>query len=109
MDKLLTPEIELLIPPLYSGEEIQTEEKVAVAKYFSPYSNWTWFVTEGGREEDNFIFFGLVYGLEKEWGYFSLSEFQSAKKGDLPLIERDLYFKPTKISDLEKIYDKLQR
>lgn len=106
---LLPPEVELTIPPLYASEETPRDEVKAVAKYFSPYSDWTWFVVEGSREGDDFIFFGLVYGFEKEWGYFSLSELESAKKGDLPLVERDLFFGPTMISELEKKYDKLFR
>ena len=107
---LLPPEIEILIPPLYSGEEIPLKDKLVVAKFFSPYSNWTWLVTEGNREGDDYIFFGLVYGLEKEWGYFALSELEGAKRGDLPLVERDLYFETMKkVSELEKIYDELYR
>jgi len=64
-----------------------------VAKFFSPYSNWTWFATEGERTEDgDFEFFGLVKGFESELGYFRLSELENAKRGSLPLVERDMYF-----------------
>lgn len=106
---LLPPEIELLIPALYSTEETPTRDKIVVAKYFSPYSNWLWLVVEGNREGEDYIFFGLVYGLEKEWGYFSLSELESAKKGEIPLVERDLYFKPVKLSEIEAKYDRFYK
>lgn len=48
------------------------------------------------------MFFGLVYGFEKEWGYFSLKELKFVR-GPLGLgVERDLYFTPTKIKELER-------
>ena len=41
------------------------------------------------KEEDDFIFFGYVVGQFEEWGYFALSELESAR-GPLKLpIERD--------------------
>jgi hypothetical protein len=43
-------------------------------KFFTPDSDWTWFVTEGQPQDDDFIFFGFVCGFEEEWGYFMLSE-----------------------------------
>jgi len=53
-------------------------------------------VTEGSPQDDDFLFFGLVIGLEIEWGYFSLSELTEARP---PWeIERDLDFKPTNLS-----------
>lgn len=95
--KLLTQEIRKQLPKLNETESIPTEEKVAVVKYFTPWSNWTWYGVEFDGED---TFFGLVFGLEREWGYFSLSELQSVS-GPLGLkVERDLYFTPTKIRKL---------
>ena len=46
------------------------------------------------------MFFGLVCGMERELGYFSLAELQSVR-GPLGLrVERDLYFTPTPMSGL---------
>jgi len=57
-------------------------------------------VTEGSAEEEDFIFFGYVTGLEREWGYFMLSELSSAR-GPLGLaVERDLYFTSARISEV---------
>jgi hypothetical protein len=64
-------------------------------KYFDPFSQWTWYATEGQQERDDFIFFGLVFGFEKEFGYFSLTELESVGR-----IERDLYFKPTPLKEI---------
>ena len=95
--KLLTKELEAKLPPLYS-QNSKGYEAIALAKFFTPDSNWTWYVTEYDPLER--IFFGLVDGFEMELGYFSLDELQSIK-GSLGLsIERDIYFSPTKLSTL---------
>ena len=74
-------------------------------KFFHPNSHWTWYATEGAPEDEDFIFFGYVVGLEKEWGYFALSEL-SAARGPLGLpIERDLYFKPKPFSQIKEAGD----
>jgi hypothetical protein len=96
--KLLTPELLASLPPLYSQEKVP--DPVVHCKFFTPDSNWTWYVTEGEADEDDFRFFGYVCGLEEEFGYFVLSELESAR-GPLGLeIERDLYFEPGPFSEI---------
>ncbi|WNZ00178.1 DUF2958 domain-containing protein [Sulfurospirillum sp. 'SP'] len=95
--KLLTKELEVKLPPLYS-QDGKGYEAIALAKFFTPDSNWSWYVTEYDPVER--VCFGLVEGFEKELGYFSLDELESIK-GPLGLaIERDIYFEPTKIKEL---------
>tara|TARA_Y100000593_G_C4290720_1_gene328099 strand:+ start:392 stop:679 length:288 start_codon:yes stop_codon:yes gene_type:complete len=92
--KLLTKELRAKLPPLYSTEK--DEDPTAVAKFFTPDSNWTWYATEFDGEDR---FFGLVDGFDKELGYFSLSELASAR-GPLGLpIERDRWFSPIPLSE----------
>lgn len=96
--KLLTEEIKSILPKLYE-QEPEGLEAIAFVKFFTPDFNWSWYATEFDGTD---LFFGLVCGFEKELGYFSLSELESVK-GPLGLkIERDLYFKPTKLKDLMK-------
>ena len=93
---LLTKEVLKKLPPLYSQEE-KGLDAVAIVKFFTPDSNWTWYATEFDGED---LFFGLVDGFEKEIGYFRLSELKSVK-GALGLpIERDMYFKPKTLKEL---------
>ncbi|ATB69051.1 hypothetical protein SJPD1_0939 [Sulfurospirillum diekertiae] len=95
--KLLTKELEAKLPPLYS-QDGRGDEAIALVKFFTPDSSWTWYATEYDAKER--IFFGLVDGFEMELGYFSLDELQSIK-GSLGLsVERDIYFSPTKLSTL---------
>jgi|SRR5579883_1244631 len=98
--ELLPAELRAQLPPLYSQEHVATDQKVVYMKFFSPYANWTWFVTEGSPEDNDFLFFGYVIGFEEEWGYFALSELESARRGSLPLVERDLYFASVQFSEV---------
>lgn len=93
--KLITKEIERKLEktPLYSTERVPTNEKTCIVKFFTPDSNWTWYVVEGERiEGGDWKFYGLVDGFEPEWGYFLLSELQSVR-GALRLpVERDRFY-----------------
>ena len=94
--KLLTKEIEKRIPALYAQEN--EEDATVYVKFFTPDSSWTWYATEYDPEQR--LFFGLVEGLEKELGYFSLDELESTR-GPLGLpIERDMYFPLCKLSEI---------
>ena len=105
--KLLTPELRQQLPSLYAQEH--TRDPIVYAKFFTPSSNWTWYVTEGRSQfdpdnpeggEGDFLFFGFVIGFEKEWGYFSLNEMESARGPFGLTIERDLYFTPGPLSQV---------
>ncbi len=93
--KLLTKAIEnnLKKAPLYSTEK--SDLAPVIVKFFTPDSSWTWYVLEGepcGQFGEDWEFFGLVDGHEKELGYFRLSDLQRLRGGlGLP-VERDLYF-----------------
>ncbi len=92
--QLLTKELRGKIPPLYSQNK--NPDPLVICKFFTPDSSWTWYVIEFDGKD---TFFGLVDGFEKELGYFSLSELESIRgKLGLP-VERDLYFKPCKLSN----------
>ena len=93
---LLPLEILSDLPPLYATEEIEDPE--VKIKYFVPWGSWSWYVTEGSPDEDDFRFFGLVDGHEKELGYFVLSDLMSVRGPGGLTIERDLYFKPQPLS-----------
>lgn len=87
------------IPDLYASEN-ETDPLVRV-KLFTPDSNWSWFITEVSQSDGDTCF-GLVVGLEVELGYFSLSEL-SQVRGVMGLpVERDLYFTPKPLSEVQK-------
>jgi len=97
MNKLIPKNLLNRIPKLYETEE-QTDP-IAYVKLF--IDGWTWFITE--ISIDNNICFGYVISpFGAELGYFSLEEIKSIK-GTLGIgVERDLSFKPTKLSIIKK-------
>jgi hypothetical protein len=96
--ELLIDELRKELPPIRSQAE--DPNPLVYAKFFTPDSNWTWFVTEGSPDGNDFRFFGFVQGLEDEWGYFMLSEL-TAVRGPMGLpIERDLSFHGGRFTDV---------
>ena len=98
--ELLPDDIRQRLPKLYETEG-QGLKAVAQVKFFTPDSSWTWYATEFDGED---LFFGLVIGQAKEYGYFSLQELKEAR-GPMGLpIERDLYFTPKTLEELGESY-----
>ncbi|MGE0052010.1 MAG: DUF2958 domain-containing protein [Arcobacter sp.] len=97
MNKLIPKNLLNRIPKLYETEE--QNNPIAYVKLF--LDGWTWFITE--ISIDNNICFGYVISpFGTELGYFSLEEIKSIK-GTLGIgVERDLSFKPTKLSIIKK-------
>jgi hypothetical protein len=98
--ELLDGENRALLPELYANEKLGLEA-VAPIKFFTIDSNWTWYPTEfDGKDR----FFGLVSGFKLELGYFTLSELESVR-GVLGLpVERDLYFTPMSLRELQELH-----
>lgn len=96
--KLMTKELEKIIPAFYSSEDVELDDKIVYAKFFLADANFIWFVLEYDKESNTI--FALVDGLDRELGYASIEELEMVR-GHMGLnVERDLYFKPTKFGDL---------
>ena len=97
MNKLIPKNLLNRIPKLYETEE--QNNPIAYVKLF--LDGWSWYITE--ISIDNNICFGYVISpFGAELGYFSLEEIKSIK-GTLGIgVERDLSFKPTKLSIIKK-------
>ncbi len=88
--KLMTKELENNFPAFCSTEEKEPKDILVIAKFFCPWSSWSWYATEFDPETGRF--FGFVRGDFDELGYFSLEELESLR-GPFGLgIERDLFF-----------------
>ncbi len=95
-EQLLPKEVRDSLPPL-GATETETDPLCRV-KFFYPDFSWTWYAIEFDGED---TFFGLVDGFEKELGSFRLSEL-TENRGKLGLeIERDLFFTPKRLSELQ--------
>jgi len=87
---LLTKEIKKKMPKLYANDAKEPCDIPVICKFFTPWSGWTWWVTEGEEQEDgDWLFFGLVQGMETELGYFTLNELASVTGPGGLKIERD--------------------
>ena len=95
MQRLLSEELIDGLPRLYEQQGV--DDPIVYAKFFFPAGCWTWFVTEGQPEGNDFTFFGYVIGFESEFGYFSLKELEQVNVKGI-VIERDCYFEPGKLS-----------
>ena len=95
ISKLLPPEIRAALPPL--GGTSEQSDPIAQVKFFYPDFGWTWYGIEFDGTD---IFYGLVFGFEREFGTFSLAELL-ANRGKLGCpIERDFGFHPSPVSEL---------
>ena len=97
--QLLTKALIKKLPAMRETEG-QGWQAVAQVKFFTPDSNWTWYGVEYDAEQR--LFYGLVDGFEKELGTFSLDELESVKGPLGRKVERDRYFDPTPLSQLEE-------
>lgn len=83
------------IPAMQATEN--QSDPLALLKYFTPDSSFTWYVLEYSPEDR--LCFGLVIGHEREFGYFSLEELEQVR-GPMGLpIERDLHFDPKPVAE----------
>ena len=99
--QLMTEKLADTIPAIGDTEKARDYDDVlARAKLFSPFSNWTWFITEMDRGTGQC--FGLVEGLETELGYFDLDELaETTVLGGVPAVERDLYWEPMTLGEIK--------
>ena len=99
--KLMTKELGDTIPAIRANANVDDDAVIAAAKLFSPYSSWSWYITEWDAETG--LCFGLVEGFETELGYFDLTELSEVTVfGSVPAVERDLYWKPKTLGEIRK-------
>jgi len=105
--KLFPPSVVKLLPTSEENEAdfINSPDEVPIkVKFFATGSSWTWYAMD--YDPEHRTFFGLVDGLEKELGSFSLDELASLVYEDgfmkgHPRVERDLHWKPRTYGELK--------
>lgn len=103
-ENLMTDEMLERIPELYAQEDVPLADKEVHAAYIIPFrSNWTWYMTEYDRESGDA--FGLVLGIEPEWGYFNLEELKELNAQRLILEDFPKTFRELKDTELKKQMD----
>ena len=100
---LMPDSIKRQLPKLYSTDKGLIGDKIAYARYFFPMGAYTAYLLEYDPKER--IGFGAVtMGYDWELGTMSLDEMEEVKIHGLG-IERDLYFKPTKLHEIAELED----
>ena len=103
-ENLITDEMLERVPELYAQEDVSLADKEVHAAYIIPFrSNWTWYMTEYDRESGDA--FGLVLGIEPEWGYFNLEELKELNAQRLILEDFPKTFRELKGTELIKQMD----
>lgn len=103
-ENLMTDEMLERVPELYAQEDVSLADKQVHAAYIIPFrSNWTWYMTEYDRESGDA--FGLVLGIEPEWGYFNLEELKELNAQRLILEDFPKTFRELKDTELKKQMD----
>ena len=103
-ENLMTDEMLERVPELYAQEDVALADKQVHAAYIIPFrSNWTWYMTEYDRESGDA--FGLVLGIEPEWGYFNLEELKELNAQRLILEDFPKTFRELKDTELIKQMD----
>ena len=103
-ENLMTDEMLKRVPELYAQEDVDLADKQVHAAYIIPFrSNWTWYMTEYDRESGDA--FGLVLGIEPEWGYFNIHELEELNAQRLILEDFPKTFREIKDTELVKQMD----
>ena len=105
--KLITKELEKIIPKI--GDQELVKDPIAFVKLFNPVGAGRWFVMEYDPKTQIAFGYVSIFGdWNDELGDFSLSELEQL---DLPYgcqIERDMFFKPTRLSHIKEQYTKVR-
>ena len=95
--KLLTKELRRKLPPFYATN--QQPDPMVWVKFFYPDVHWAWYGIEFDGQD---IFYGFVDGDSPELGNFSLAELQQTRGKLGCRLERDMFFRPCRLSALRK-------
>jgi len=83
------------------GSQENAKDPLIIAKFFNPTGAGTWYATEYDSRARTFFGYVSIFGDHNdEWGYFPLDELERYS-GKFGLgIERDLYFKERRASQV---------
>ncbi|QTD50716.1 DUF2958 domain-containing protein [Sulfidibacter corallicola] len=82
------------------GRQEDVDDPIVVCRFFTPFNRWSWYPISFDEEAE--VFFGLVDGIEVEWGSFALEDLEACRDHRELLIDRDKYFKQAPISVIQR-------
>jgi len=84
------------IPAVYTQQDV--EDPMAWVKLFSPYSGAVWYITEYDPSSGEAFGWAQMHPGGGELGYIDIGELEGSHRRGLPLVERDMYWKPRVLS-----------
>ena len=100
--RLITKELEKRFAEI--GIQSQNSDPIIVAKFFNKTRKLEWYVTEYHHENQTCC--SYLKGFTHEWGVFYIPNLESPKRPPELTIERDIYFKEIRLSELMKEQNK---
>lgn len=97
---LLTKELLRMFAQVGSQERVP--DPIIIAKFFTPWTSFTWYATEFSPRNGGTFFGYVTSGYAWELGYFSLIELQTTRWPHWLMIERDIFFAPTRLSNIRR-------
>ena len=94
--KLITKELENRFAEI--GVQSQNSDPIIVAKFFDKRRKLEWYVFEYNPKSQTCSCY--LKGFTDQWGVFYIPNLESAEHSDRLTIERDIYFKEIKLSEL---------
>ena len=92
--ELLTPELKLQLLRNFRNKDA---DHVPVVKFFTPWANATWIISDLDQDDQDTLFGLCDLGLgEPELGYVLLSDLEEIRGPGGLRVERDLHWYPTK-------------
>lgn len=100
--KLITKELEKRFAEI--GNQSQNSDPIIVAKFFNKTRQLEWYVTEYHHKNQTCCCY--LNGFTDKWGVFYLPNLESNERPFELTIERDIYFKEIRLSELIKEQNK---
>jgi len=91
------------LPPLYSTEDVEEEDKIIQMHFFLGGSDW--YAVEYSPDDQRFFGFVILNGdmLNAEWGYFSLPELCEVKANGVIEVDREILWRPCPVREVPAI------
>lgn len=90
------------LPALYSTDDVPAADKTIVAHYFGGAADW-WLAEYDPETGEAFGYANLGDPQMAEWGSIYLPELEAINlRNGLLVIERDLYWTPTRFADINR-------
>lgn len=101
---LIPEDIKNQLPQFYETDGGLIGDKIAYLRFFHPMSPYTAYVLEYDKHSNDVFTLTTMDGLDWELGYASMDEISATVVKGLK-VERDLYFNPLPLSEIEKLSD----